>query len=91
MGAGGGSGRAGSVGSMEDMFKRKRKELERSRKEEDIFKRNRITVRSLTERREMQRMIREIRDRLIDLTAEVREQGRRLGEEVEEMRREYRE
>jgi len=97
--------RCGSVGSVEEMLKRKREDLKEDGREEwgDIFKRSNKTGRSPEQigdkvegtvgemmavwRREMEEVIREMRE----VKEGIKEQGGELRREMEEMRREFRE
>lgn len=72
------------------MSKRKREDLAKSW-EQEIFQKSKKTGRSPTGSEGRSTMLEEIRDALRELRREVRDQGRRVGEELEEIRREFRE
>ncbi|XP_011871904.1 PREDICTED: golgin subfamily A member 6-like protein 2 [Vollenhovia emeryi] len=85
----GGRGRIGSIGVVEELAKRKREELENSW--EQIFQKSSKTERSSPRKKGTDTTLEEVRDALLDIKREVRDQGKRLGQELEDLKREFRE
>lgn len=81
-----------SVRSMDEYVKRKRKEREDGGgKEEDIFKRNRMTERLPVKEEGVRSMFRELRDEMEGIRKELKEQKEGIREEIRKMKEEMQE
>lgn len=82
-----GRDRTESCGNLKDMWKRKREELERSREGKQIFRKSWRMERSPVKKKDMEGMVKESRKMLMELREEVKDQERRVREEMEEISR----
>ncbi|XP_029155012.1 uncharacterized protein PF11_0207-like, partial [Nylanderia fulva] len=93
-----GKERSGSLGNIEDLLKRKKRELEEKTGEGsgEIFKRSNKTTRSPEkggeedgEKEEIKRLLQDMWQEMREIREEIKEQGERIRGEMEEIRRDY--